>query len=216
MSFLERQAAAWDQIREQFEGHIENYNGPGSTMEATKEVREALPMIIKKYEIKSILDAPCGTFHWMRHINLTGVQYTGWDIDKVAIQRNRESFPHHHWECINILETHLSLPRVDLILCRDFFLHLPNRYIDVALRKFKNTGSKYLLTTNWPGAPTTRHCDLNGGEDDRPGYYCQPVDLEAEPFNLKGRIESFVENLERQQEMVLFRMSDSDMDAPCR
>ena len=28
MKFTERQAAAWTQIREQFEGHIENVNGP--------------------------------------------------------------------------------------------------------------------------------------------------------------------------------------------
>lgn len=209
MTFLERQAAAWDQIREQFEGHVENYNGPGSTWEATHAVRAELPRIIERYEIKSILDAPCGTFHWMRHVNLSGVQYHGWDIDKVAIQRNREAFPQHNWECINILETHWSLPRVDLIICRDFFLHIPNRYIDVCLRKFKNSGSKYLLTTNWPGSDNRRHCDPNGGEDDRPGYYCQPVDLEAEPFSLKGRELSFVENLALQQEMVLFALDQN-------
>lgn len=210
MTFLERQAAAWHQIREQFEGHVETVNGPGSTWEATRAVRAELPRIIERYEIKSILDAPCGEWNWMRHVNLAGVKYAGWDVDEVSIRNNLKRHANinvvfHH---INLLSTTMSLPRVDLIICRDFFLHIPNRYIDVCLRKFKNSGSKYLLTTNWPGAPTERHCDLNGGEDDRPGYYCQPVDLEAEPFRLKGKIMSFVENIALNQEMVLFQMSD--------
>ena len=49
-------------------------------------------------------------------------------------------------------------------------------------------------------------CDLEGGEDDRPGYYCQPVDLDAEPFSLGPRLESFVEDTKSGQEMVLYRL----------
>ncbi len=207
MKFTERQAAAWTQIREQFEGHIENVNGPGSTMAATEQIREFLPYLIEKYDVKSIFDAPCGTFHWMQHVDLSGIDYTGWDVEPTIIKRNRAKWPQHTWERINLLDTTWSFPNVDLILCRDFFLHLPNRYINVVLRKFRNSGSDYLLTTNWPGADNKRECDPNGGEDDRPGYYCQPVDLEAEPFNVRERIESFVEDTKAGQEMVMFRLT---------
>ena len=206
MKFADRQAAAWHQIREQFEGHVETVNGPGSTYLATQEIRAAMPYIIDKYDIRSILDAPCGEWNWMQHVNLTGITYIGWDVDPVSIKRNRAKWPQHTWEHINLLNTTWSLPNVDLILCRDFFLHLPNRYINVVLRKFRNSGSDYLLTTNWPGADNKRVCDLEGGEDDRPGYYCQPVDLDAEPFSLGPRLESFVEDTKSGQEMVLYRL----------
>lgn len=206
MKFAERQASAWHQIRAQFEGHVETVNGPGSTYLATQEIRAALPYIFDKYDIKSMLDAPCGEWNWMQHVNLTGITYIGWDVDAVSIQRNRRKWPKHTWEHVNLLNTTWSLPNVDLILCRDFFLHLPNRYINVVLRKFRNSGSDYLLTTNWPGADNTRLCDLEGGEDDRPGYYCQPVDLEAKPFSLGPRLESFVEDTKSGQEMVLYRL----------
>lgn len=206
MKFTDIQAAAWTQIREQFDGHLESVNGPGSFMERTHMVREALPYIIDKYEIKTMFDAPCGDQNWLRHVDLSMVQYTGWDVEPVIIERNRNAFPDKHFECINLLDTTWSLPHVDLILCRDFFLHLPNRYINVVLRKFRNSGSDYLLTTNWPGADNTRLCDLNGGQDNRPGYYCQPVDLEAEPFSLGPRLESFVEDTKAGQEMCLFKL----------
>ena len=40
-------------------------SGPGSTIEYTKSVREIIKKVINEYSIKSMLDAPCGSFHWM-------------------------------------------------------------------------------------------------------------------------------------------------------
>ena len=41
-------------------------SGPGSDLSNTRKIREELPKIIKKYNINSIFDAPCGDFFWMK------------------------------------------------------------------------------------------------------------------------------------------------------
>ena len=52
----------------------------GSDNYTTKVLRSKLPIFIKKYKIKSILDAGCGDFYWMKNINLTKINYYGLDI----------------------------------------------------------------------------------------------------------------------------------------
>ena len=205
-TFIARQAAAWTQIRQQFEGHNETVNGPGSTLDATAEIRHQLPRIITDYSISSILDAPCGDWNWMRHVDLAGVDYTGLDVEPTLIDANRTRFPQHRFDNVNLLGTY-SIPAYDLIICRDFTLHLPNPQIKHVLALFRESGSEYLLTSNWPGTDNTRECDPDGGQDDRAGYYCHQLDLETEPFNLRGRVESFTES--EGQEMVVFDLGES-------
>lgn len=41
-------------------GDKESLSGPGSNMEYTQNVRKLVSYVIKKYAIKSLLDAPCG------------------------------------------------------------------------------------------------------------------------------------------------------------
>ena len=43
-------------------------SGPGSTIEYTKNLRFHLPIIIDKFNVKTLLDAPCGDLVWMSTI----------------------------------------------------------------------------------------------------------------------------------------------------
>ena len=62
--------------KEIFSGIYENYgfgssesrSGPGSTLEETKLLREEIKKLIVKKGIKSVVDIPCGDFHWMKEI----------------------------------------------------------------------------------------------------------------------------------------------------
>jgi hypothetical protein len=57
----------------------ESVSGPGSTLEYT--VRDALPTVLDTYSIKTIFDAPCGDFNWMKYVvKGTNIKYTGGDI----------------------------------------------------------------------------------------------------------------------------------------
>lgn len=181
-SFEETQAGAWTQIREQFAGHVETVNGPGSTLELTAELREHLPIVLANYDIRTMLDAPCGDWNWMRHVDLGDVDYTGWDVEPTLVGENADRFGDFNrvFECVNLLTVD-EIPPVDLILCRDFFIHLPNKQICAVLDKFVASGSRYLLTTTFPDAGNDKDCPA-AGHDDRPGYWARPVNLCAPPF----------------------------------
>ena len=45
----------------------------------------------------SLLDLPCGDFHWMQHTDLSGVQYIGGDLVGDLIECNRANTPAMGW-----------------------------------------------------------------------------------------------------------------------
>ncbi len=73
----------------------ESLSGPGSTIEYTKNLRQELPKLITTFNVKSIFDAPCGDFNWMKMLlPKLDVTYIGADIVKELIgshQANYES-----------------------------------------------------------------------------------------------------------------------------
>ena len=45
-------------------------SGAGSDINATIKIRSGLESFFRKFNIKSIVDIPCGDFHWFGKINL--------------------------------------------------------------------------------------------------------------------------------------------------
>lgn len=161
-------------------------SGPGSDLIQTKEIIKILPNIIKKYEIKSILDIPCGDFYWMNKIDLLDSDYIGADIVDRLIKKNKTTFTKDKVNFISLDILNDQLPKVDLILCRDLFVHLKNEQIKVAIQNIKKSGSKYLLTTSFKEK-------LSNSENTEIGYW-RPINLEIEPFNYKNVIDEIFEN----------------------
>lgn len=125
----------------------ESVSGTGSEIRVTENLRSELSNLINEYNIKSILDLPCGDFNWMSKIDLNGVDYIGADIVTDLIEKNRKSYPDFNFEVMNIIED--ELPKVDLIIVRDCFVHLTYENINKSLVNIKNSGSKYLFTTSF-------------------------------------------------------------------
>ena len=71
-------------------GNAESFSGDGSTIKETGATRKILESVIKKYEIKSLLDIPCGDFNWMKLINYKECSYSGADIVKQIIDKNKK------------------------------------------------------------------------------------------------------------------------------
>src|ERR1017187_10086947 len=70
-------------------GDEESVSGPGSRLETTENIRRLLPDLIDKFSIKSIFDAPCGGFYWMKFIlHKVDVKYIGGDIVKKLVEKN--------------------------------------------------------------------------------------------------------------------------------
>jgi SAM-dependent methyltransferase len=132
-------------------GDAESVSGRGSTLARTEVIRRALPGLLESVGARSLLDAPCGDFNWMRHVELAGVVYTGADVVPELIERNRQAYGGRGRSFV-VADLRLDrLPRADVILCRDCFIHISFRDIRAALENFKRSGSRFLLATTHSG-----------------------------------------------------------------
>ena len=109
--------------------------GAGSELQNTRNVRSSLLEIVKKYKIKTVVDAGAGDLNWMKHMNWN-VQYQGYDL-----------YPRHE-SVIQFDLTKETLPKSDLILCRHVLNHLSPDYAQKCIDNFSKSESKYLAVTN--------------------------------------------------------------------
>jgi len=160
-------------------GNEESVSGAGSALSSPSvlESVKALDEVIRRFGIRSINDVPCGDFYWIPLIlgRFPKVEYHGFDIVSDLIKWNRERFPDYDFQVADITQD--TLPQVDLIFCKDLFLHLYQRDIVHALRNFKLSGSRFLLVSNIVGVEN-RELVI-----DEPGQ-CRHVDLTAAPYSL--------------------------------
>jgi hypothetical protein len=154
-------------------GSLESASGPGSETAATRNVSAALPRLLRQYDIASMLDAPCGDFHWMRDVDLGDIEYTGADIVPSLIDDLTRRFAGPRRTFVQLDLVNDALPRVDLIFCRDCFIHLPFRLVKKALGNFRRSGAKYLLTTTFGDWPINYDTAVGGARG---------IDLRAAPF----------------------------------
>ncbi|MEV3906694.1 class I SAM-dependent methyltransferase [Streptomyces canus] len=156
-------------------GSDETRSGPGSELQRMKQVIGQLGSLIKDLGVRSVLDAPCGDFNWMQHVDLHGASYLGGDVVTELITANRADHPGPGREFQLLDFTAQPVPRVDLIVCRDALVHFSYQHVVEALTRFRESGSRYLLTTTFSRTPA--NTDIVTG-------WWRPIDLCKEPFGL--------------------------------
>jgi hypothetical protein len=167
-------------------GSNESASGNGSEMEMTTAIRASLPALFHDYEIKSLLDAPCGDFNWMKTVALP--TYIGMDIVPELIASNLNQYPGIDFRVGDIILD--TLPTVDMVLCRDGLNHLSFDDVMKAIQNFRRS-AKYLALTTYP------HCtDIWDIEADLPPYGWRPINLELPPFSLGHPLRTIVEGSE--------------------
>ena len=152
----------------------ESISGPGSDLKSTVSIRNELNSLIEKYNIKTILDIPCGDFHWMSKVDLTDVNYCGGDIVEELIIRNSKTYKTTTIDFRKLDLIADALPTADLIIVRDCFIHFSYKLIFSALQNIKKSKSQYLLITSYPDIKT--NINIKTGNNFN-------INLEAEPFN---------------------------------
>lgn len=149
-------------------------SGTGSDPSQTQVIIASLNNLIKELEVKSVLDIPCGDFEWMQNVSRDGVNYIGADIVEGLISKNNQLYlsDDTRFEVIDLIQD--EMPRSDLIITRDCLVHLC--FVDVfeALKNIKESGSKYLLTTTFPGHK--KNTDIITGR-------WHTLNLQLPPFN---------------------------------
>ncbi|MHB1559265.1 MAG: class I SAM-dependent methyltransferase [Isosphaeraceae bacterium] len=139
----------------------------------TRRLIQALPSLLKKFGVATLLDIPCGDFHWMKDVDLGGGKYIGADLVSELIDRCRERYGSESRQFCTLDLTESPLPDGDMILCRDCLVHLSFRDAMRALDNICGSKLTYLLTTTFPRQGPNR--DIVTGE-------WRPLNLELPPF----------------------------------
>ena len=152
----------------------DSVSGPGSDTDQTRALLQKLPPLFRKYEVRSMLDAPCGDLFWMRDMDLEGIRYTGIDIVPALIEENRKRYASAGFEfqCADLIRD--QLPQSDLILCRDCLVHLAYDDVAAAIKNMQLSQCTWLLTTTFIDRQENR--DIQTGE-------WRAINLQRPPFN---------------------------------
>ncbi len=156
-------------------GGKESVSGPGSSLKETKVLISKLGTLFLRFKINTVLDAPCGDFNWMKHVDMKRIkQYIGVDIVPALIKQNNHKYANEKRHFLSLDISKDPLPQSDIIICRDCLVHFSVQDICRSLKNFKESSSKYLLTTTF-----NKHLVNN---DITTGSW-RFLNLEVEPFN---------------------------------
>lgn len=166
-------------------GGKKSVSGKGSDVEQTATIVRELPSLFKQYEIKSMLDIPCGDYEWMSKVDKSGIDYIGADIVHDLIEENKAKYSSEsvHFQVLNLIED--KLPTVDLMFVRDCLVHLSYENICKSIENIKASGSKYLLTTSFVNRKKNK--DIVTGR-------WRALNLMVKPFNFSQPLEMLNEN----------------------
>lgn len=179
-SGLNAESVFTDFFRRNKWGGRQSVSGTGSDAQQTRVIVQALPPLLRRLGVRSLLDIPCGDFEWMSRVDLAGIDYTGADIVAPLIEANRRRHarPGVRFEVLDV--TRDRLPPVDLVLCRDCLVHLPLAQAQQALANIAASGARYLLTTTFSGRPV--NVDIEIGK-------WRTLNLQQPPFGLPPPLE---------------------------
>jgi len=176
----------------------ESYSGGGSTLKRTSPVRSQLPTLLKARRIRSICDAGCGDFNWMKHVDLAQTMYIGVDLVRDMIEANKALYGNERRSFIELDIVSEVVPKVDLIFCRQCLYHLCLSDIHAALINFKSSMSRYLLVTHNPGVSI--NIDTSTGGFRRLNWTLPPFNF-ADPILRLSEVQS-------DQCLALWRLED--------
>jgi len=179
----------------------ESHSGSGSTFENTENLRKELPKIITKFNIATILDAPCGDFNWMKELLPSlDVRYIGADIVQDLVDINNSKYQNESITFVKLNIVSDNLPHADLLICRDCLFHLSFEDIRGFLNNFINSNISYLLTTTHKNKNNFKNSNIQTGD-------FRLIDLFSYPFNFPTtpliRIDDFASG-GNEREMCLF------------
>ena len=162
----------------------EYHCGPGSTLWYTRPIRHVFIEFLKKHNINSMLDAPCGDYQWMSLIKFPKeFDYIGVDLHEAMILRNNNVYGN---KFIQLDITEDQLPSKDLIFVRDCLFHLTD---DMKRKFFSNllkTDFKFLLTSNHP------RCNVNVPNIINGETFAE-INLNISPWNFPTPLDTIVD-----------------------
>lgn len=155
-------------------GATESRSGAGSTRFQTRIIRRELPVLLQQLGARSLLDIPCGDFHWMSELALTGIDYTGADVVQDMVDANQRRYGSAGRAFVRLDLVVGPLPPCDVVFCRDCLVHLPFEDALSAIATLCDSPCEWLLTTTFTRSDPNRELDDDGW---------RPLNLTLPPFN---------------------------------
>jgi hypothetical protein len=124
-------------------------SGYGSTKSATKHYRKFLKSFIGEHHIKTVTELGCGDFQLMRHVDLTEITYTGYDVASSVVEQNIQKFAKSNLT-FKTISTYSDMEKAELLICKDVLQHLPLSEINAIISQCF-TNFNYVLVTNCVG-----------------------------------------------------------------
>ena len=191
----------------------ESRSGDGSSLAATAGMRAGLPALLRKLDVRRLVDVPCGDFHWMAHVDLAAagvIGYVGGDVVEAIVAANRARYATAGRAFVQVDLTTGPLPVVsgapaDAVLCRDCLVHLSFANIARALDVVRSSGVRYLITTTFLEHEV--NADVADGD-------WRMLNLERPPFNFPAPVAVLVEGCEEEggayadKALAAWRMSE--------
>jgi hypothetical protein len=177
--------------------HGENVSasGAGSELSQTETLRRELPHTFETLGIDTVVDFPCGDMNWQIDMipMLNLYSYKGFDIVPELVANNTddlktwhfaEQYPKVSFEVGDIVTT--PIPKCDLLIVRDCFVHLPQSEILAALKNIAASQIDFVAITNFMGVGRL-NIDIEVGE-------WRPVNLCEYPYAMPFPMHVIVEN----------------------
>jgi hypothetical protein len=177
----------------------ESVSGRGSTLARTAAIMYHLPLLLRELNAKTLLDAACGDFNWMRHTKLEEVKYVGADVVRDLIARNQHLYTSEGRTFIVLDITKDKIPTADVILCRDCLIHFSFRHIHSTISNFKGSRCTYLLATTHPSVRENI---------DAPSGNWRSLNLQLPPINFPEPLKLIVEDDELGKCLGVWRLKD--------
>ena len=161
-------------------GSSESVSGPGSTRERAQTFLPDLVALVRRLDVGTLLDVPCGDFNWAAPVADAVDQYIGVDVVPALIAANRRNWTtkSRRFLCLDMVTE--RLPAADLVLCRDGLVHLSHNDALAALENLRRTGARYFIFTTFIG---------DRSNADIPNGNWRPLNMEGPPFALPPPIE---------------------------
>jgi hypothetical protein len=180
-------------------------SGVGSDPEFAKAAGYILQLIVNKYGITSLLDAPCGAVSnsWTRQViiqlssDIPCFRYHGVDVVESVIQKNTAAFAAarlDRWAKFSQADLSLGstmLPKgYEIILSRDALQHLTYKGIAGAVDTYCRSDARYLLVGSY--LDLNENKDLASGNNVGAGG-CFSINLRQAPFSFPEPLEAYAE-----------------------
>ena len=132
----------------------ETRDGPLADLAATRALRTELSDWLKKTGVRRLVDAGCGTFHWLAHADLDMLDcYIGCDILPEVIDANQRLHGHRGNVLFALKDVVSSpLPACDAILCRNLLYRMPADDVLETIMNFRASGARWLIASMLPGS----------------------------------------------------------------